>query len=108
MSFVLASLPPLRHSSPSHLSKKTQDLRPLFFVPSLEDRPQDPIVEALQRVPLPDLARQSEDVIKAQGGNEIMEMDAVDKDEDLWTGERMSTERNQRKVPPALQCLDLA
>ena len=106
MSFVLASLPPIAHSSPSHLTKKLPDLRPIFFVPALEDRPQDPIGEALEQVPFPNLVRQYKDVIEVHGGDEVKGVDAVEKDEDLWTGERVFAERNKRKVPPASQRLD--
>jgi hypothetical protein len=98
MSFTVTSLPSIPHASPSHLSKKLPDLRPLFFVPPLEDRPQNPIVDALvQLSSLPDPAGRYEDVMSLPSN----ELELVEEpEEELWTEERVFGERNERKVLP--------
>ncbi|KAF8574120.1 hypothetical protein K439DRAFT_1624581 [Ramaria rubella] len=60
-SYILPSLPPLlhahrdSHSPPFQLSEtesfELPAFHPLFFIPPLEDRPQNPIVESLAEVP---------------------------------------------------------
>ena len=85
-SYVITSLPPLSHPSPPRLTEKLPEFRPLFFVPPLEDRPQNPIVEALvDPSSLPQLVAREEDCLPTRGDAEPQQKGAVDDEADILT-----------------------
>jgi hypothetical protein len=97
--YTIAPLPPLFHlSSHSQLSNELPEFCPLFFVPPLEDRPQNPIVEALEDSPsLPQPTEHEEDTFIAGSGEEPQQEEVVD-EADIWTTKEVVAETRAPKV----------
>lgn len=109
-SYAITSLPPLFDPLSSQLSKKLPEFSPLFFFPPLEDRPQNPIVEALvesssSSSSVPQLAgHEEEDDISAassgaaEGHQQAGESVVGDCATDIWAAKEVISETRAAKV----------
>jgi hypothetical protein len=89
--YIMLPLPPLFQPSPPHLSDTLPELHPIFFIPKLEDRPQNPIVESrLEGLRFPELGeREGDEVVSIRNDTEPRqeEVGVVVEETEAWAAE---------------------
>lgn len=92
--YTLSPLPPILDSDPFILSKKIPQFPPLFKLPPLEDRPQNPIFESIRnvRVPLKEWSTTQLQISEEQSGKEETD------ERDIWLDEQVISNVKPRQV----------
>ena len=87
----MTPLPPLFQPSPPHLSDTLPELHSVFLIPKLEDRPQNPIVEALEgHARFPDLLERDENEVVSEMEDKDPRREEAGVVEDAWTAEEVA------------------